>query len=55
MRNTSEITKATDIYSLGVVLWQMIMNKKPYDASKLTLPEIQVLIMKDSLHLTDSI
>ena len=54
VRNTSEITPQTDIYSLGVVLWQMVMNKKPYDASKLTLPEIQVAIMKDPLPLTNT-
>jgi serine/threonine protein kinase len=52
VRNTSEITRQTDIYSLGVVLWQMIMNKKPYNANTLTLPEIQVAIMKDPLPLT---
>jgi serine/threonine protein kinase len=51
--NTSLLTEQTDIYSLGVVLWQMVMNKKPYDASKLTLPEIQVAIMKEPLPLTN--
>jgi serine/threonine protein kinase len=55
VRNTSEITPQTDIYSLGVVLWQMVMNKKPYDAKTLTLPEIQVAIMKDPLPLTNTI
>jgi serine/threonine protein kinase len=54
VRNTSEITPQTDIYSLGVVLWQMVMNKKPYDADALTLPEIQVAIMKESLQLTNT-
>jgi serine/threonine protein kinase len=54
VRNTSEITEQSDIYSLGVVLWQLVMNKKPYDANSLTLPEIQVAIMKDSLPLTNT-
>lgn len=54
VRNTSEITPQTDIYSLGVVLWQMVMNKKPYDADALTLPEIQVAIMKEPLPLTNT-
>ena len=54
VRNTSEITPQTDIYSLGVVLWQMVMNKKPYDADALTLPEIQVGIMKEPLPLTNT-
>ena len=52
VRNTAEITEKSDIYSLGVVLWQMVMNKKPYNSEVLTLPEIQVAIMKDSLPLT---
>jgi serine/threonine protein kinase len=54
VRNTAEITPQTDIYSLGVVLWQMVMNKKPYDTERLTLPEIQVAIMKDPLPLTNT-
>jgi serine/threonine protein kinase len=53
--NTSETTPLTDIYSLGVVLWQMVTNNKPYDTEKLTLPEIQVAIMKKPLQLTTSI
>jgi hypothetical protein len=39
---------------LGVVLWQMIMGKKPYDSRDLSLPEIQVSILKDALPLTNS-
>lgn len=54
VRNTSEITQQTDIYSLGVVLWQMVMNKKPFDSDELTLPEIQVLILKEDLPLTNT-
>ena len=53
VRNTAEITEKSDIYSLGVVLWQMVMNKKPYNSVVLTLPEIQVAIMKDPLPLTN--
>ncbi len=55
IKNTSEITKETDYYSLGVVLWEMVMAKKPYDSNVLTLPEIQVAIMKEPLSLTNSI
>jgi serine/threonine protein kinase len=54
-RNTAEITEKSDIYSLGVVLWQMVMNKKPYNSVVLTLPEIQVAIMKEPLPLTHTI
>lgn len=52
VRNTSEVTPLTDIYSLGVVLWQMVKAQKPYDSRHLTLPEIQVAIMKEPLPLT---
>jgi serine/threonine protein kinase len=55
VRNTAEITEKSDIYSLGVVLWQMVMNKKPYNSVVLTLPEIQVAIMKEPLPLTRTI
>lgn len=55
VRNISEITQYTDIYSLGVVLWQMVMNKKPYDANTLTLPEIQVEILNNPLSKTETI
>jgi serine/threonine-protein kinase len=54
VRNTAEITEKSDVYSLGVVLWQMVMNKKPYNSVVLTLPEIQVAIMKDPLPLTNT-
>jgi serine/threonine protein kinase len=55
VRNTSEVTKQTDIYSLGVVLWQMVMNKKPYNAEKLSLVEIQIKIFQEPLPLTKTI
>jgi serine/threonine protein kinase len=54
VRNTAEITPQTDIYSLGVVLWQLVMNKKPYDSGEFSLPEIQVAIMKEPLPLTNT-
>jgi len=55
VKNTSEVTRETDIYSLGVVLWQMVTGKKPYDSNTLSLPEIQVAILKEALPLTDSV
>ena len=55
VRSTSEITKETDYYSLGVVLWEMVMNKKPYDSTEFSLPEIQVSILKEKLPLTNTI
>ncbi len=55
VKNTAEVTKQTDVYSLGVVLWQMVMNKKPYDSGEFSLPEIQVSILKEPLPLTHTI
>jgi serine/threonine protein kinase len=55
VKNTSEVTKETDIYSLGVVLWQMVTGKKPYNSDTLSLPEIQVAILKEPLPLTNSV
>ena len=55
VKNTAEVTKQTDVYSLGVVLWQLVMNKKPYDSGEFSLPEIQVSILKESLPLTYTI
>ena len=55
VKNTSEVTKQTDIYSLGVVLWQMVTGQKPYDSNTLSLPEIQVSILKDPLPVTNTI
>ena len=34
--NTQDVTYASDIYSLGVVLWQMVMGEKPYGILTLT-------------------
>lgn len=55
VKNTSEVTKETDIYSLGVVLWQMVTGKKPYDSNTLSLPEIQVAILKEALPMTNTV
>ena len=55
VKNTADVTKQTDVYSLGVVLWQLVMNKKPYDSVEFSLPEIQVSILKEPLPLTNTI
>ena len=55
VKNTADVTKQTDVYSLGVVLWQLVMNKKPYDSVEFSLPEIQVSILKEPLPLTHTI
>ena len=54
IKSTKDVTLQSDIYSLGVVLWQMVMSKKPYDSNTLSSPEIQVSILKEPLPITKS-
>jgi hypothetical protein len=54
VKSSKQVGASSDIYSLGVVLWQMIMCKKPYDSNTLSSPEIQVSILKEPLPLTNT-
>ena len=54
VKSSKEVGASSDIYSLGVVLWQMVMGKKLYDSSTLSSPEIQVSILKEPLPITNS-
>ena len=54
VKSTKDVTLQSDIYSLGVVLWQMVMGKKPYDSNTLSSPEIQVSILKEPLPINNS-
>jgi uncharacterized protein (TIGR02145 family) len=49
VKSTKDVTLGTDIYSLGVVLWQMVSGRRPYNQSELSIPEIQVSIIKEPL------
>jgi serine/threonine protein kinase len=51
---TKSVTAASDIYSLGVVLWQMVTGRKPYDAVNLAQYELQSKILNQSLPLTNT-
>jgi serine/threonine protein kinase len=46
---TKSVTAQSDIYSLGVVLWQMVMNRKPYDIKMLSTFQLQNYIVNDAL------
>jgi len=54
VKSSKEVGPSSDIYSLGVVLWQMVMSKKPYDSNTLSSPEIQVSILKEPLPVTNT-
>jgi serine/threonine protein kinase len=55
VRASGTVTFASDIYSLGVTLWHVVTGAKPYDTGSLSLPEIQVAILKENLPLTGTI
>jgi uncharacterized protein (TIGR02145 family) len=54
IKSTKEVTLQSDIYSLGVVLWQMVMGKKPYDTNTSSTYELQNKIVTENLSLTNS-
>jgi uncharacterized protein (TIGR02145 family) len=49
IRSTATVTSQSDIYSLGVVLWEMVTGKSLYNTMKLTSPEIQTQILNNNL------
>jgi serine/threonine protein kinase len=49
------VTAQSDIYSLGVVLWQMVTGKKPYDTISLSKFQLQTKIVNESLAQTDTL
>jgi uncharacterized protein (TIGR02145 family) len=55
IKSTKDVTHQTDIYSLGVVLWQMVTGKKPYDLQTLSTFELQTKIVNEKLDKTHSI
>ena len=55
VNETKSVTAQSDIYSLGVVLWQMVMGQKPYDTKTLSNFELQLKIVQEPLTLTQTI
>ena len=51
---TKSVTAQSDIYSLGVVLWQMVTGKKPYDTKTLSNFQLQLKIVQEPLEVTNS-
>jgi serine/threonine protein kinase len=52
IKSTKDVTAQTDIYSLGVVLWQMVKGDKPYNTNTLSTFELQTKIVTENLSLT---
>jgi serine/threonine protein kinase len=51
---TKSVTAQSDIYSLGVVLWQMVTGQKPYDTNTLSNFQLQTKIVNEKLEITNS-
>jgi serine/threonine protein kinase len=54
IKSTKDVTLQSDIYSLGVVLWQMVMGVKPYDTNTTSTFELQTKIVTEKLTSTNS-
>ena len=52
VRSTKDVTYLTDIYSLGVVLWQLASGIKPYDSDTTSVFDLQLKIVQENLPLT---
>jgi serine/threonine protein kinase len=52
IKSTKDVTYLSDLYSLGVVLWQMVTGRKPYDNKTSSSHEIQSKIVNEKLPLT---
>jgi serine/threonine protein kinase len=55
IKSSKDVGPQTDIYSLGVVLWQMVSGKKPYDTSVISSFDLQLKIVQDDLPLTNTV
>lgn len=51
---TKSVTAQSDIYSLGVVLWQVVTGQRPYDSNTQSIFQIQSKIVNENLHLTST-
>ena len=51
---TKSVTAQSDIYSLGVVLWQMVIGSKPYDMKTLSTFQLQMKIVQEDLPKTNT-
>jgi len=55
IKSSKDVGPQTDLYSLGVVLWQMVTGRKPYDTSAISSFDMQLKIVQEDLPPTNSI
>jgi len=49
VKSSKDVGPASDFYSLGVVLWQMVTGSKPYNTKTLSIFQLQTKIVNDPL------
>jgi uncharacterized protein (TIGR02145 family) len=54
IHETKSVTPQSDIYSLGVVLWQMLTGQKPYIMGTLSTFQLQTKIVTEPLPVTNT-
>jgi serine/threonine-protein kinase len=54
IKSTKDVTLQSDIYSLGVVLWQMVTGTKPYNTATTSTFDLQTKIVTEKLTITNS-
>jgi len=54
VRSTKHVTEHSDIYSLGVILWELASNKGVYSEEELSAFDIQVKIVNEPLPALDN-
>jgi serine/threonine protein kinase len=55
IKSSKDVGLQTDIYSLGVILWQMVTGSKPYDVVSISSFEMQFKIVQEDLPSTKTI
>jgi uncharacterized protein (TIGR02145 family) len=52
IKSTKDVTYVSDLYSLGVVLWEMVTGRKPYNGETESIYQIQTRIVREELPMT---